>query len=161
MTHSIQKPPARPSAKAIAIATLGSILAIAILSLATNVLDIALLLGSFGASTMLLFAYPALPFSQPRNVVGGHLIGALVGLVFLTFFGDQWWLMSLAVGVTVATMMLTGTVHPPAGANPIIVFFIQPDWMFLLYPITIGAVSLVMLAWAYHRVIKQRYPIYW
>jgi CBS-domain-containing membrane protein len=161
MIHSIQKPPARLSLKATAIAAVGSSLAIAMLSLATNILDIALLLGSFGASAVLLFAYPALPFSQPRHVLGGHLIGALVGLVFLTFLGDQWWQMSLAVGITVAIMMLTGTVHPPAGANPIIVFFIQPDWVFLLYPVLFGALLLVMLALAYHRLINQRYPSYW
>jgi CBS-domain-containing membrane protein len=153
--------PAKAPMNKVILATLGSILAIACLSLLNDWTHVSLMLGSFGATCVLIFAFPELPFSQPRHVVGGHVLGVLMGLICLTLFGDVWWAMSLAVGAGVAAMMLTGTVHPPAGANPLIVFLIQPDWTFLLYPTFIGAVLLVMVAWLYHRVTKQHYPVYW
>lgn len=75
--------PPRPALKAIALAWLGGVLAIATVAYLTDILPVALVLGSFGASCVLVFGYPDVPFSQPRNVVFGHLISSLVGLVFV------------------------------------------------------------------------------
>jgi CBS-domain-containing membrane protein len=73
-------------------------------------------LGSFGASCVLLFGYPDNPFSQPRNVIGGHFLTSLTGLCFLSVLGASWWSMALALATAVALMQLTRTVHPPAGS---------------------------------------------
>jgi CBS-domain-containing membrane protein len=75
--------PARASYKAIALAWLGGVIAIAIVAGLGDWLSLALVLGSFGASCVLIFAYPDVPFSQPRNVIFGHFISSLVGLIFL------------------------------------------------------------------------------
>ena len=75
--------PPQPSNKSVALAWLGGVLAIAAVAALTDFLSVALVLGSFGASCVLVFGYPDVPFSQPRNVVAGHVISSLVGLVFL------------------------------------------------------------------------------
>ncbi|NQD92407.1 HPP family protein, partial [Pseudomonas sp. CrR25] len=126
--------PPRPTLKQAALAWLGGVVAIACVANAGDLLSISLLLGSFGASCVLVFGFPDLPFSQPRNVLFGHLLSSLVGLAFLHGIGPQWWALALAVGSAIALMMLTRSVHPPAGSNPVIIFLAQPGWDFLLFP---------------------------
>lgn len=154
--------PPRPALKAVALAWLGGFLAIAAVALLADSLSVAMVLGSFGATCVLVFGYPDVPFSQPRNVVAGHVISSLVGLVFLTVFGPHWWSVALSVGTAIALMMLTRTVHPPAGSNPVIVFLTQPSWSFLLFPTLFGAVILVTVALIYNNATRAgRYPKYW
>ncbi len=144
------------------LAFLGGFLAIAAIVLLARGLHVALLLGSFGASCVLVFGYPDVPFSQPRNVVLGHLVSTLVGLAFLHLSGPAWWSVALAVGSAIAVMMLGRIVHPPAGSNPVIVFLMQPGWDFALLPTLAGAVVLVGVALVYHNVTrKARWPKYW
>lgn len=154
-------PPA-PSFRAVALATLGGVLAVACLALLGQSLALVLILGSFGASCVLLFGFPDVPFSQPRNVVGGHFLSSLVGLSFLTVFGPHWWALALAAGTSIAVMMLTRTVHPPAGSNPVIVFLTEPSWNFLWFPTLAGAAILVIVALGYLNATRNsRYPKYW
>ena len=120
------------------------------------------MLGSFGASCVLVFGYPDVPFSQPRNVIAGHVISSLVGLVFFAAFGPHWWAVALAEGTAIALMMLTRTVHPPAGSNPVIVFLTQPTWGFILFPTLTGAMVLVVVALFYNNATRvAKYPKYW
>jgi CBS-domain-containing membrane protein len=154
--------PTRASNRSIAIAWFGGALAISTVAGLSDWLSLALVLGSFGASCVLVFGYPDLPFSQPRNIVIGHFLSSLVGLIFLTVFGAHWWSLALAVGTAIAAMMITRTVHPPAGSNPVIVFLAQPAWSFLLYPTLAGALLLVVVALVYNNLSrKTRYPKYW
>lgn len=154
--------PPKPTFKVVSLAWLGGFLAIAAVAMLTDFLSLALVLGSFGASCVLVFGYPDVPFSQPRNVVAGHVISSLVGLVFLTLFGVHWWAVALAVATAIALMMLTRTVHPPAGSNPVIVFLTQPAWGFLLFPTLVGALVLVAVALVYNNATrKAKYPKYW
>lgn len=154
--------PVRSSNKAIALAWLGGVAAISMLALLARELSLALVLGSFGASCVLIFAYPDVPFSQPRNVILGHFISTLVGLTFLSTFGAHWWALALSVGTAIAVMMLSRTVHPPAGSNPVIVFLTQPGWSFLWYPTLAGAILLVVVALIYNNAVRSaRYPKYW
>ncbi len=111
---------------------------------------------------MLVFGFPDLPFSQPRNLVGGHVLSSLVGLVLLHGCGPQWWALALAVGTAIALMMATRTVHPPAGSNPVIIFLAQPGWDFLLFPTLTGALLLMLVALVYNNATRAvRYPRYW
>jgi CBS-domain-containing membrane protein len=155
--------PALPPLKSIALAWLGGALAIAIIEKLVGLLSAPLMLGSFGASCVLVFGYPDVPFSQPRNVIVGHFISSLIGLIFLEVFGPQWWAMGLAAGTAIAAMMLLRTVHPPAGSNPVIVFLSQPSWEFLLYPTLAGALLISLIAIVYNNVtnVHERYPKYW
>jgi CBS-domain-containing membrane protein len=154
--------PPRAPGKAVSLAFLGGFLAIAIIALLAQSLHVALVLGSFGASCVLVFGYPDVPFSQPRNVIAGHVLSTLIGLAFVYFCGPQWWSVALAVGTAIAGMMLTRTVHPPAGSNPVIVFLMQPGWEFALFPTLTGAVILVLVALFYHNLTREsRWPKYW
>ena len=120
------------------------------------------MLGSFGASCVLIFGFPDVPFSQPRNVIGGHFLSSLIGLLCLTLFGATWWSVSIAVGTSIAMMMLTRTTHPPAGSNPVIIYLLKPAWSFLLFPTLFGAIILVFIAVIYNNLANDgKYPKYW
>lgn len=76
--------------------------------------------------------------------------------------GPHAWSLGLAVGVAIVAMMVTRTVHPPAGSNPVIVFLSHPGWSFLFFPVLAGAVLLTFVALLFHSAVpKRRYPAYW
>lgn len=154
-------PPLAP-ARQIALAWLGGFLAIGSIALSADLLSASLLLGSFGASCVLVFGFPDLPFSQPRNVLLGHVLSSLVGLLCLHLLGPGVWSLAIAVGSAIALMMLTRSVHPPAGSNPVIIFLTQPGWSFLLFPTLSGALILILVALLYNNATRAgRYPKYW
>ncbi len=154
--------PAYPGVKVVMLGGLGGILAIGALALLGNRLDVLLLLGSFGASCVLLFGYPDSPFAQPMNVIGGHVICTVIALAALHWIGPQPWVLALAVGCSIAAMMATRTVHPPAGSNPVIVFLAHSGWSFLLFPVAGGALILVLIGWLYNNAVRKTpYPQYW
>ena len=155
-------PPPRSSLSVIITTVIAAIAVIGGLSYLTHELELMLLLGTFGASSLLVFAYPDSPFCQPRNVILGHLIGTAAGLVFLQFCPISWWCDALAVGTTIGLMKLTRTVHPPACSNPLIIFAIKPSWTFLLFPTLAGAGLIVVVALFYHNLRREaRWPKYW
>ena len=154
--------PPKVSGKAIFIAWLGGFIAIAVIAGLFEGTALPLVLGSFGASCVLVFGFPDAPFSQPRNVIVGHFLSSLSGLAFLTLFGPHWWSVALAVSTAIALMMMTRTVHPPAGSNPVIIYLLQPGWGFLLAPTLLGAIALVLVTLIYNNVMREsRYPKYW
>lgn len=154
--------PPRAGVKHIAISWLGGCLAIGVVAYMAVMSGATLMLGSFGATCVLVFGFPESPFSQPRNVIAGHFLSSLVGLLFLTLLGAQWWSVALAAGTAIAVMQLTRTVHPPAGSNPVIVMLTAPAWNFLLTPTLIGATILVVVAVIFNNFVKERsYPKYW
>jgi CBS-domain-containing membrane protein len=149
--------PKRLPLSTIVIAWLGGTLATATLAILGNGVEPIMILGSFGASCLLIFAYPASPFAQPRNVIGGHFIAA-----FMTLFGIHWWSMAMAVGTAIALMLICRMPHPPAGSNPLIVMLGAVKWGFLITPTLLGAIVLVMIALVYNNLGKDRqYPTYW
>ena len=156
-----RRPPSRPSLRTGFTACLGIFFGISVLAFSSFDLHVLLALGSFGSTSVLLFAFPENHFSQPRSIIGGHFISTAMGLIALLVFGKTWWALGLAVAAAAAVMMLTRTVHPPAGSNPIIVFLGLPGWDFLLFPTLFGAIALVASGWIYHRACKQEYPQYW
>ena len=154
--------PPRARARQIVISWLGGCVAIGVVAYIAAITNTTLMLGSFGATCVLVFGFPESPFSQPRNIVAGHLLSSLVGLVFLTLLGAHWWSVALAVGTAIALMQLTRTVHPPAGSNPVIVMLTAPTWSFLLTPTLIGAMLLVVVAVLFNNIPQDRtYPKYW
>ena len=100
------------------LASLFSIITIGILTFLTYRTEFGIfLLASFGSSMVLLYGYPESPFAQPKNVFFGHLVTAIVGLLFLNFVPLPIFLtIPLAVGFGVGLMILLNVTHPPAGA---------------------------------------------
>ena len=162
-----EKCPERLPLWKIGLAWLGATLAIAVLSLVGDWQDAVMILGSFGASCLLIFAYPASPFAQPRNVIGGHFVASLTGLIFMSLFGVHWWSMATSVGTAIALMLLLRVPHPPAGSNPVIVMLGGVGWQFLWTPTLFGSILLVIVALIYNNSTRgnnsgdRRYPIYW
>ncbi|NRB36941.1 MAG: HPP family protein [Pseudomonadales bacterium] len=149
-----------PTPKQLAITWLGAFITIAALALLADFSQATLMLGSFGASCVLIFGFPTSAFSQPRNVIFGHFFSSLIGLICLHFLGNEWWSLALAVSTAIAFMMASGTVHPPAGSNPVIVFLSLAHWDFLLMPTLLGSLILVGSALIYNN-LGNKYPVYW
>ena len=148
--------------RAIWLAWLGGAITIAVGSLLTDIFLTPLQLASFGASCVLVFGFPELPFSQPRNVILGHFFSSAIGLIFLTLFGPHWISLAVSLGTAIAVMMATRTVHPPAGSNPLIVFDQYAGWSFLLYPTLLGTLIVVIVGLLYNNATRAtRYPKYW
>ena len=139
----------------------GVFVVIAIIGVFSFELGVLLALGSFGSSSVLLFAFPENHFSQPRSIAGGHVVCSAVGLLAWHVCGPHWWAMAGAVAVATALMMGLRCMHPPAGSNPLIVFLGLHDWDMLLFPTLSGSIALVLVALAYHRIQGRNYPLYW
>ncbi len=155
-------PPAMLSWKLIGLAALGGAVAVGGIAFLSSLEHIPLILGSFGASSVILFGYPESPFAQPRAVIGGHFLSSLTGLMVLMLFGPTWWAMGLAVGAAIGLMHITRTVHPPAGSNPVIILSTAPAWSMLWTPTLAGAVLLVVVAFVFHALTRpKQWPRYW
>ena len=141
----------------------GAAVTIGILAFMTYQTELGLwLLASFGATTVIVFGYHDNPFAQPKNVFFGHLLTALVGILFITFFGVSFITIGLAVGIGVMLMMAFKITHPPAGANPIIVMIGGVSFQFLIFPVMVGAIAIIIGGIIYNRLIlKRKYPQIW
>lgn len=128
----------------------------------------ALLLGSFGASAVLVYGAARSPLAQPRNVVGGHVVSALVGVAgFQLLHPWPWLAAAAAVATALAAMHLTRTLHPPGGATALIAVIGGPKihalgYGYALVPAGLGAVLLVAVGLAVNNLAKERsYPEFW
>jgi len=119
------------------------------------------LITSFGSSMVLLFGYPESTFSQPKNIFFGHLLTSVVGILFLyTVPLPIYLLIPLAVGFGAALMILLNIVHPPAGANPIIVIMGSVSIDYLINPIITGSLIIMFFGIILNRLIlKKKYPL--
>ncbi len=154
--------PPKHTTQAIILAWLGGFVAISLIALLSNTFSVELVLPSFGASCLLIFGFPDAAFAQPRNILGGHFLSSLIGLICLTLFGATWWSVAIAVATAISVMMFTRTTHPPAGANPVIIYLTKPAWSFLLFPTAFGAVILIFVALLYNNFTREsKYPKYW
>jgi len=154
--------PALPKFSFALLAGLGAGLAIYLGKVLQGEFEIALMMAPFGASAFLAFSLPDSPLAQPRNIVAGHVISTFCGLVVLHLIGDGAAFASLAVAFAVFAMLLTRTSHAPAGADPLVVFALQPGWDFLVTPVLFGSVMLSLLALLINNFrYGVRYPKYW
>ena len=143
------------------LAGLFSIITIGILTFLTYRTEFGIfLLASFGSSMVLLYGYPESPFAHPKNVFFGHLVTAIVGLLFLHFVPLPIFLIiPLAVGFGVGLMILFNVTHPPAGGNPIIVIIGSVSFDYLLSPVISGSVIIIISAIIINKfILKKSYP---
>ncbi|WP_375748122.1 HPP family protein [Vibrio sp. HN007] len=114
--------------------------------------DWVLLMAPFGASCVIAFGLPNSPLAQPKNIVLGHLITTIVGLVMLNILGSSPLSLALGVGIGIALMLITDTTHPPAGANPLLVMLTEQHWDFVSHTVLPGSVFLVLSAHLYKKL---------
>lgn len=119
------------------------------------------LLASLGGTAVFLFGLTRAPAAQPRALFGGHLGGALVGIACYQFFGESLAVYVFAIVLALALMLLTRTVHPPAGANPILMIYVHAGWPVLWQPVLLGVCALVLVAVVWSRLYPglAHYPV--
>jgi CBS-domain-containing membrane protein len=116
----------------------------------------------FATSIVLVMGMPEAAPAQPRPLIGGHLVATLVGLAVLNLAGPSPWAAALAVGLAMAVMHATGTFHPPAGIDALIVVNYGLSWAFLAVPVAAGAVLLALCALVWHRLAgRTAWPLRW
>ena len=116
------------------------------------------LIPPFGASMVLVMAVHESPLAKPKNILLGHILSALSGVIILYLIGDNFLALGIAVALAVFVMIVTDTIHPPAGANPIIVILTGQGITFVLFPVAVGAFMLVVFAYLYNKLLKKNYP---
>ncbi|WMJ74982.1 HPP family protein [Cytophagaceae bacterium ABcell3] len=151
---------------------LGGFMGIAILGLLNSLIfssrEVIMLIGSFGASAILLYGEFKSPLSQPRNLVGGHIVSALVGVtIALLPVSELWISAALAVSLALLIMKLTSTTHPPGGATALIAVIggekiTSMGYWYVLFPVGTGAVILLIVAVLLYNISGLRkYPDKW
>ncbi len=131
-------------------------------------IDLLLMIGSFGASAVLLFGAVRSPLAQPRNVLGGHVLSAIIGVTcWKVLYPFPWLAESVAVATAIAVMHLTRTLHPPGGATALIAVagsagIHNLGFWYVLIPATLGPAILVVVALLINNIPKsRRYPEIW
>ncbi|MDR3567775.1 MAG: HPP family protein [Syntrophobacteraceae bacterium] len=127
-----------------------------------------LIIGSFGASAVLIFGAIRSPLAQPRNLLGGHVLSALVGvLAYKTLPTNLWVASALAVSTAIALMHATKTLHPPGGATALIAVIggakiHNLGYMYALIPVGAGAAIMLTVALLVNNIAEtRRYPEFW
>ena len=142
------------------ISALGAIICISFIAYLDKYFDGAIwLIPPFGATMVLVMAVHSSPLAQPKNIILGHVLSALSGVIILLTIGDSFLALGIAVGLAVFVMMMTKTIHPPAGANPIIVILTGAGIEFVFLPVLIGSIIIVIFAVVYNRIMKREYPV--
>ncbi len=167
-------PPRKPVSKIIW-SWIGAFLGIFLVSalgrcLAFSSVEYLFLIGSFGASAVLVYGAPMAEFSQPRNLVGGHLFSAIVGVtVFVLLGSDSILAGPLAVSLAIVVMHYTRTLHPPGGATALIAIIggnkvHSLGYAYVLSPVFLGSLLMLLVALVVNNMStnpKRHYPVYW
>lgn len=167
--------PPRKSFSKIAWSWLGAFTGIYLISVISrltyfNIVDNFFIVGSFGASAVLLYAAPQVEYSQPRNLLGGHIISAVIGVTVYKFINvDIAILGALAVSLSIVAMHLTRTIHPPGGATALIAVIGSAEvhnagYLFVAVPIASSALIMLVVALVVNNLSnnpKRHYPRFW
>lgn len=174
MVGSDKSPPRKPHHK-IGWSWLGAFIGIYSVStisswLRIDTLDSLFLVGSFGATAVLIYGAPQAEFSQPRNLVGGHIISAFIGISVYKYLPlDIELLSALAVSLSIVIMHYTRTLHPPSGATALIAVIGSDTihglgYFYVVSPIGVGVLIMLLVALVINNLSsnpKRHYPRYW
>ena len=126
------------------------------------------LIGSFGASAVLIYGAPMAEFSQPRNLIGGHVFSAIVGVTVFSVLGNNIVMAAaLAVSLSIVVMHFTRTLHPPGGATALIAVIGSEKihalgYLYAIVPVGLGALIMLLVALVVNNIPKTRkYPEFW
>lgn len=165
----------RPSTYFIVVSWLSSLASIAAIGWLGQLLHFShienfFLITSFGATAVLVHAAPNSPLAQPRNVLGGHIVSAVIGVCIAKFIPlEPVWLAALAVSTAIAAMHLTHSLHPPGGATALLAVsggaaIERLGFWFVISPVAAGAVLMLLIAWLTNKASRdpaRHYPHKW
>jgi len=133
-----------------------------------NKTDLLMIIGSFGASAVLIYGAIRSPLAQPRNLIGGHMISAAIGVTTFKLLPAPLWMASaVAVATSIAIMHATKTLHPPGGATALIAIIGSQKihdlgYLYVLIPTGIGPFIMLIVALLVNNIPKnRRYPEFW
>lgn len=114
---------------------------------------------------MLVYGVIESPLAQPRNLIGGHLVSAIIGVTVQKLFPELLWIAApLAVSLSIIAMQITKTLHPPGGATALIAATASPQlrelgYMYVLSPVLSGCIILLIIALIFNNLTPlRRYP---
>jgi CBS-domain-containing membrane protein len=137
----------------------GSFLGIATLAYLSVNSGYPLIAAPFGAAAVLVFAVPNSPLAQPRNLIFGNFLGAIVSVVMVFLFGSEPWVMALAVATAIKLMQLTKTLHPPGGAVALVGVMSKAEVSFIVTPVLVGSIILLFCTIGFNNLMPGRsYP---
>ena len=141
------------------LAAIGGFICIGFLSYLNMSIDGSIwLIPPFGASMVLVMAVHESPLAQPKNLILGHVLSALSGVLIYALLGQTFYSLGAGVALAIFVMMITNTIHPPAGANPIIVILGGKGVSFVLLPVAVGALIIIIFAMIYNKILGRKYP---
>ena len=128
--------------------------------LAMTTMSEPLFVAPLAASIAIIFIQPGMSVARSWNVIAGQVLAALVGLVCALVLGGHVEIAAMvALAVALVVMRAFHCLHPPACATALIVV-ITPDvqhWKFLVFPVLLGAIVIVLVAWVVH-LVELRLP---
>jgi len=119
---------------------------------------------SMGATAVLLFAAPNVPFSQPWNVFGGHIISAIIGVSCYKLIPNIHFSAAASVGIAIGAMYYTRCIHPPGGATALAAVIgssqlHELDYLYVITPVLINTLTILVVAVIFNGIISWRtYP---
>jgi len=130
--------------------------------------DLVFIIGSFGASAVLIYGAVRSPLAQPRNLVGGHILSAIIGVIsYKLFYPFPFFASAFAVATAIAVMHATKTLHPPGGATALIAVIGSEKihalgFWYVLVPVGAGVLIMLIVALIVNNIAKSRkYPEFW
>lgn len=130
--------------------------------------DLVMIIGSFGASAVLIYGAIKSPLAQPRNLIGGHIFSAIIGVACYQLLNPNMWLASsVAVATAIAFMHATKTLHPPGGATALIAVIGSEKihdlgYLYAVIPVGLGALIMLVVALLVNNLSRNRkYPEFW
>jgi CBS-domain-containing membrane protein len=143
------------------VSAIGGLIAIIIISFVVVYLGFPRAVAPLGASCIIVFGAHKSPLSQPRNVIGGHLISTTIALIIWSLLGKSLFIMGLVLALVLILLTVTKTMHPPAAASALVAVNSQAGWEFLI-PIIVGTLLLVVISTIYNNLFQTRqYPKHW
>lgn len=136
------------------IAGVGAFIGLSFIGLIAQKADTMMIIAPFGATAVLLFSAPNSLFSKPWNIFGGYLIATLLGAIVLVYTDGGWLWIGTGLGLTIMLMHLSKTIHPPAGANFLIVTQGHLSF-YLLEPLFVGLITLIIIAISIEKIKKK------
>lgn len=128
--------------------------------------DLTLMIGSFGASCVLIYGAIGSPLAQPKNLFNGHLISAIIGVTCYKILGDYVWIAGpLAVSLSIIGMQMAKSLHPPGGATALIAVTGGPSitnlgYEYVFSPVFTGVFILFIAAIIFNNIPhKRQYPV--
>lgn len=147
------------SPKAALMTCIGIFSGIGGLGLLAYLTDLPWIMAPFGSSAVLIYYATNSPLAQPRNLIGSHIIAAIVAITCVNLMGSTWYCMALSVMITTLLLAMTDTVHPPAGATALFIALEGIDhYSFVFMPVTTGVLILFLTAWLSSKIFPDLRP---